>query len=49
MKFSMKAKTKVTKNQTSLLRKYFRYPFNATPPYNDNLGMMISTSAHDCQ
>ena len=27
MKFRMKAKTKVTKNQTSLLRKYFRYPF----------------------
>jgi len=31
-KFSMKAKTKVTKNQSSLLRKYFRYPFNSTPP-----------------
>jgi hypothetical protein len=32
MKFSMKANTKVTKNQANLFRKYFRYPFNAIPP-----------------
>ena len=33
-KFSKKAKTKVIANQPSLLRKYFRYPFNAAPPDN---------------
>src|SRR4030065_2224043 len=33
MKFSKKARTKVIKNQSSLLRKYFRYPFNAAPPH----------------
>src|SRR3972149_2319903 len=36
MKFRMKAKTRVTRNQSSLLRKYFRYPFNATPPRKYN-------------
>ena len=35
MKLSTKAKTKVTRNQTNLLRKYFRYPFNAIPPWKE--------------
>src|SRR5512133_3858672 len=34
VKFSMKAKTKVTNNQTTLPRKYLRYPFKAAPPYD---------------
>jgi hypothetical protein len=29
VKFKMKAKTNVIKNQFTLLRKYLRYPFNA--------------------
>jgi hypothetical protein len=29
MKFRMKAKTAVTRNQSSLFRKYLRYPFKA--------------------
>jgi hypothetical protein len=32
MKFNKNAKTKVTRNQANLLRKYLRYPFNAAPP-----------------
>jgi hypothetical protein len=35
MKFNMTAKTKVTRNHSSLLRKYFQYPFKAAPPRND--------------
>jgi len=30
-KFRMKAKTKVIKNQSSFVPKYFRYPFNSAP------------------
>ena len=31
-RIKIKAKKAVTSNQTNLLRKYFRYPFNAIPP-----------------
>src|SRR3989304_6653662 len=49
MKFSIKAKTSVTKNQSSLLRKYFRYPFNAAPPreYNRHYTYKVTVTWSD--